>query len=66
MVVVAVGVLGDSLSTSGHIDNRHSHAPWILRHPVRMVSPAGSNTVTVSLKKRTLYYVSKKGTIPMS
>ena len=66
MVAVALRGLGGSSLTSGNRKNRHSHAPWISPHFLRMVYPEGSNIMTVFLEKSTLQSASQKGNIPTS
>ena len=66
MVVVSLGGMGGSASTSGRNNDHHSFAPWISHHLVRMVSLAGSKTAAVSLVNSTLKSVSQKGPIPTS
>ena len=66
VMVVSIGGLGGSASTSRSSNNHHSQALWSSRHTVRMVSMVGSKTVTVSLVKRTLKSASQKGSIPTS
>ena len=66
MVEVALGGLSGKLSTSGHRENSHSHAPWSSHDPVGMVYQEGSKMVTVSLENMTLQSASQKGPIPMS